>query len=90
MKIPSKFTLGAVEWTVKSVEDLGDRTGQCDYSKALILLEKNPNKQVFAQTFCHELMHAFMYSSGKLDDHDEVLVENLASSLHQFMQVYED
>jgi hypothetical protein len=91
MRIPTNFTLGAIEWKVKLVEELGDRSGQCEPAKALILLEKNPNKQVFAQAFCHELLHALFYSCGRTDDHDEILIDGLAHSLHQYLEeIYED
>lgn len=91
MKIPTKFTLGAIDWKVKLVDELGDRSGQCDSSKALILLEKNTNKQVLAQAFCHEYIHALFYHSGKVDDHDELLVEGMANGLHQYLvDTYED
>jgi len=90
MKVPSEFTLGAVDWKVKSVECLGDRTGQTDSEKALILLEKNPNKQRFSQVFCHELIHAFLFSTGRME-HDETLVDGLSHFLHQYLeQIYEE
>ena len=85
MKVPSKFTLGAIEWKVKSVDELGDRSGQTDANKAVILLEKNPNKQVFAQTYCHELFHTFFYEAG-ITEHDEVLVDKLSRALHQYLE----
>lgn len=85
MQIPSEFHQGAIKWRVKSVEDLGDRTGQTDPNKSLVLLEKNANKQVFGQTFCHELMHVFFYEAG-INDHDEVLIDKLSRSLFQFIE----
>lgn len=86
MKIPNKFTLAATEWKVKIVEDLPDRQGQTDNAAATILLEKNSNKQIMAQTFLHELLHAILYSTGRLEDHDEVLVDGMSHYLHQFIE----
>ena len=90
MKIPSKFTLGAIEWKVKLVDELGDNLGECDRDTATVILKKNSNKQILAQTFCHELMHALFYSSGRNEEHDEVLIDSLAHNLHQFMEGYKD
>jgi hypothetical protein len=91
MKIPTKFTLGAIDWKVKLVEDLGDRTGNTDANKAVIFLEKNDNKQVLSQVFCHELIHALLFSSGRAEDHDEVMVDGIAHSLHQYIEeIYEE
>lgn len=86
MKIPTKFTLGAIEWKVKFADDLGENMGQTDRSKATITLEKNQNKQIISQVFCHELLHALMYSTGRNEDHDEVLIDGLAHSLHQYLE----
>ena len=49
------------------------------------------NKQIMAQTFCHELLHALFFSTGRVEDHNEVLIDGLAHSLHQFLvEMYED
>ena len=91
MKIPKTFTLGAITWKVKIVEDLPYRMGQADFRNATILIEKNENKQIMAQTFCHELLHALFFSTGRVEDHNEVLIDGLAHSLHQFLvEMYED
>ena len=90
MLIPPKFTLGAIEWKVKIVDDLPDRMGQSDAKTATIFLEKNPNKQILAQTFVHELIHALFFSTGRTEEHDEVLVDGLAHQLHQYLEeIYE-
>jgi hypothetical protein len=91
MKIPKTFTLGAITWKVKIVDDLPDRMGQADFRNAIIFIEKNENKQIMAQTFCHELLHALFFSTGRVEDHDEILIDGLAHSLHQFLvEMYED
>ncbi len=89
MLIPKKFTLGAVEWTVKIVEDLPDKMGLTDPKTASIYIEKNSNKQVFNQVFCHELVHAMLFSTGRDNDdnpHDELLVDGMAHYLHQYLE----
>jgi hypothetical protein len=86
MKIPKKFTLGAVEWEVRQIEDLGDNLGSCNHETGIIFLKKNPHKDILNVTFCHELIHALLYNSGRLEDHDEVLVEGLARGLHQYLE----
>jgi len=91
MKIPKSFTLGSITWKVKIVEDLPDRMGQADFRNATILIEKNANKQIMEQTFCHELLHSLFFSTGRVEDHDEVLIDGLAHSLHQYMvEMYKD
>jgi hypothetical protein len=90
MKIPKEFTLGAVTWKVKIVEDLPDRMGQSDFRNATILIEKNANKRVMEQTFCHELLHTLFFSTGRADNHDEVLIDGLGHSLHQYLvEIYD-
>ncbi len=90
MRIPTKFTLGAVAWKVETVEHLPELQGRADARSATILIEKNPNKTIEAQTFCHELIHAFLFSSGRPEDHDEVMVDGIAHYLHQYLvQVYD-
>ena len=92
MKIPKTFTLGAITWKVKIVEDLPDRMGQADYRNATILIEKNSNSRIMEQTFCHELLHALFFSTGRVEeDHPEQLVDALAHYLHQYtVEMYED
>jgi hypothetical protein len=91
MKIPKSFTLNAITWKVKIVEDLPDRMGQADFRNATILIEKNVNQQIMAQTFCHELLHALFFSTGRADNHDEVLIDGLSHSLHQYLvEMYGD
>ncbi len=88
MRIPEKFTLGAVKWEVKIVDELPDKFGQCDSKTARILLEKNDKKSVMEQAFCHELLHALLYATGR-PDHDEILVDGVAQFLHQYLtQIY--
>ena len=91
MIIPKNFTLGAIEWQVRIVRDLPDRMGQTDFRNATILIEKNDNRRVMEQTFCHELLHSLFFSTGRVEDHPEELIDGLAHSLHQFLvETYKD
>lgn len=85
MNIPQKFFLGAIEWTVIYKDNLYECQGRCDPVSATILLERNSNKQVLAQCFCHELVHCLLYQAG-LVEHDEILVDTLSYTLHQFLE----
>ena len=63
----------------------------CDAIRCTCNRPKNENKQIMAQTFCHELLHALFFSTGRVEDHNEVLIDGLAHSLHQFLvEMYED
>jgi hypothetical protein len=86
VNIPKKFTLGAVEWTVKIVEELGDENGNCNPETCIIHLKKTDNKDVLCITFCHELIHAFLFSTGRNENHDEVLVDGVAHYLYQYLR----
>ena len=85
MEIPSKFYLGGIEWTVIYKDNLYESQGRCDPVSAKIYLERNPNKQILAQCFCHELVHCLFYQAG-LVEHDEVLVDKLSYTLHQYLE----
>jgi len=41
------------------------------------------NEQMTQQTFCHELVHAIMFTMGKVN-HDEEFIDAFGSLLHQF------
>ena len=89
MYIPSSFTLGAIEWQVKKVHNLGDALGKCDFDDAVIYIQYNDNRQLMEQTYCHELIHAFYYAMGRYEEDDEVLIDNQATFLHQYLtEVY--
>lgn len=85
MKIPPKFTLGAQKWEVKLLDELPESLGQTNYETTTILLRKNSKKCVLELTFCHELIHAFMFATGRVDNHDELLVDGMAHYLHQYL-----
>jgi hypothetical protein len=82
--IPNKFTLGAVNWNVKLVEDMHEVQGKCDPRVGVISVEKNKNKSIQDQAYCHELIHSFFFSAGIIE-HDEALIDKLGYSLHQYL-----
>jgi hypothetical protein len=41
------------------------------------------NKTFTEQTFCHELVHAIMFSMGHTN-HDEIFVDAFGALLHQY------
>lgn len=86
MKIPSVFTLGAIKWVTSEVDlsVISGNLGTCASHKAHIYLEKSLDIGVKQQTFCHELIHAIMFSMG-LTTHDEVFVDGFATFLHQYL-----
>lgn len=86
MKIPKQFQLGGVNWTVQTGE-LIEAMGFCQIDKALIKLNEEIKGDVLEQTFCHELVHAIMFSMG-LRDHDEKFVDGFGTFLHQYLNVH--
>ena len=81
-KVPSSFYLVGCQWTVKYIEDLSDY-GTCDSSIQTIRLRADMNKNFTEQTFCHELVHAIMFSMGHAN-HDEIFVDAFGALLHQY------
>ena len=85
MKIPKNFRLGGTSWKVEEALLL-TAMGLSTNTRALIQLDKDLSKEVKEQTFCHELVHAVLYSMGKpSDQHDEVFVDGFATFLHQYL-----
>lgn len=85
VKIPKSFQLAGTRWTVEECAVLGDAMGQCDSNTATIRLLKSLSPQTKAQTFCHELIHAILFTMGHVS-HDEREVDAQGHLLHQFLQ----
>jgi hypothetical protein len=86
MHIPQEFQLGGITWKVEAVPLLPVHLGECDSMTATIKLDPTPAQQFKEQTFCHELVHAIMYSMGyHTKPHDETFVDGFATMLHQFL-----
>lgn len=85
--IPSKFTLAGTNWTVRQVEGISE-LGLCNPETHTISLRNGMTTQALEQTFCHELVHALMFTAGHIN-HDEVFVDCMGSLLHQWLKTKE-
>lgn len=84
MKIPKEFKLGGIKWRVKIKRLDGEVYGTCYPNTATIEIEKRLSPQLRESTFCHEFVHAAMFSMG-IQDHDEKFVEGFAVFLYQYL-----
>jgi CII-binding regulator of phage lambda lysogenization HflD len=80
--VATTFSLAGAVWTVEFVNHLDDM-GKCDSEKQTISIRSGMNKQSTEQTFYHELVHAIMFTMGKLS-HDEEFVDTFGAFLHQY------
>lgn len=80
--IPTSFYLVGCEWSVKYIEELSEY-GKCACDTQTIYLRAGMNKNFTEQTFCHELVHAIMFSMGHTQ-HDEVFIDAFGQLLHQY------
>jgi Zn-dependent peptidase ImmA (M78 family) len=69
LKIPKQFDLGGATWKVVESEHFPDM-GHCDIEKMEIVLRSGLSDQAKQVTFCHELVHAILFSTGKTE-HDD-------------------
>jgi hypothetical protein len=86
MKIPKKFTLAGIKWTVEETNTIAEM-GHCDPNTARIRLRKDLTPQMKAATFCHELQHAIRFTTGNYE-HNEVEVDAQGNLLYQFLEQY--
>jgi hypothetical protein len=84
MKIPKSFQLAGFKWLVKHQPSLNN-LGECHSSKGLIFLRDEQTESAKQQAFCHELVHAILFSMGDSGPHDEKFVDGFAYLLHQYM-----
>jgi hypothetical protein len=86
LKIPKSFILGNVTWDVKYPYELPeDRIGECEHYTAEIRLADIKKRCILEQTYCHEVIHAILYSMGFSDNHDEEFVDSFSVFLHQYL-----
>lgn len=88
MKIPSRFTLGGVRWSVVEVPLVANNPitmGNTSLMESTVSLMEGLKDDVKGQTFCHELVHAILFSMGKME-HDEQFVDGFASYLYQYLK----
>ena len=78
------FSLAGAIWTVEFAAYLDDM-GKCDPEKQLISIRSGMNVQSTEQTFYHELVHAIMFTMGRLN-HDEEFTDAFGALLHQYQR----
>lgn len=89
-KIPNTFNVGGVEHTVKIARIVGEDGdfGQFDPTGIISLAEQVGTREVSQtkreQTFCHELIHAILFTMRKDDLYeDESFINTFASFLYE-------
>ena len=80
--VATTFELAGSKWFVNYVMHMDDM-GKCDPEKQLITIRMDMNKQSTEQTFYHELVHAILFTMGKLN-HEEEFVDTFGAFLHQY------
>ena len=80
--VATTFNLAGSKWYVNYVVHMED-FGKCDPEKQVISIRMDMNKQTTEQTFYHELVHAILFTMGKLN-HDEEFVDTFGAFLHQY------
>lgn len=76
------FNLAGSKWHVNYLCHM-EEMGKCDPEKQTIFIRMDMNKQTTEQTFYHELVHAILFTMGKLN-HDEEFVDTFGAFLHQY------
>jgi hypothetical protein len=85
--VATTFSLAGSKWHVNYLFHM-EEMGKCDPERQVIHLRMDMNKQTTEQTFYHELVHAIMFTMGKLN-HDEEFVDTFAAFLHQYQTTKE-
>ena len=96
-KLPKKFKVGGVDYTVKQVEHCGnyDNFGFCRPQGIIEIATQAGGYEVSEskkkQTFLHELTHAILFAMGKeeLND-DESFVNTFSSFLAEAINTMEE
>ena len=92
-ELPSKFTLGAVEWSIViDNEKMDDQSayGTSDYCKAQIIIQTKSNKHrrpklAVEQTLYHEVTHAILDTMREYElSNNEKFVQNFSLLMHQY------
>jgi Zn-dependent peptidase ImmA (M78 family) len=78
----TSFELAGFEWRVKYSNDISEY-GLCNPATQEITIKAGMSKQMTDQTLCHELVHAIMFTMGKLQ-HDEEFTDAFGALLHQY------
>ena len=62
MKLPKTITVGPHEYTVRSLEHLGDNFGECHYESLEILISAQSAPSVQEETLWHEVVEAMNHT----------------------------
>lgn len=81
-EVATTFNLAGSKWHVNYLCHM-EEMGKCDPEKQTIFIRMDMNKQTTEQTFYHELVHAILFTMGKLN-HDEEFVDTFGAFLHQY------
>ena len=94
--IPSKFTVGSIDYTVSMMEKINDNEdfgywnciGNIKIAKKICGQEVSESRQ--KQTFWHELTHAILHQMGRTDlNDDEAFVNTFSSFLSEAVNTME-
>jgi Zn-dependent peptidase ImmA (M78 family) len=80
--VATTFNLAGSKWHVNYLCHM-EEMGKCDPERQVIHIRMDMNKQTTEQTFYHELVHAILFTMGKLN-HDEEFVDTFGAFLHQY------
>ena len=80
--VATTFNLAGSQWQTNYLSHM-EEMGKCDPEKQIIFIRTDMNKQTTEQTFYHELVHAILFTMGKLN-HDEEFVDTFGAFLHQY------
>jgi len=80
--VATTFNLAGSQWQVNYLSHM-EEMGKCDPEKQIIFIRTDMNRQTTEQTFYHELVHAILFTMGKLN-HDEEFVDTFGAFLHQY------
>lgn len=88
-QIVSTFQLAGYDWEVHLTEEMPTMMGYCDMERCQIKIRDGMPYQTTQATFYHELVHAILFTMGKMN-HDEEFVDGFANLLYQFQRTAED
>lgn len=88
-ELVSTFQLAGYEWEVHLTDEMPTMMGYCDLERCQIKIRAGMPHQAAQATFYHELVHAILFTMGKMN-HDEEFVDGFANLLYQFQRTTED
>lgn len=93
MILPTQFKLMAHTWTVvhhpgmiTDPEDGETCRGLCQFDSLTIRVNVAQPPSMVLHTYLHEVMHAVLWSLGRKECEDELLVDSVAGALTQVLE----